>query len=502
MKATPVQTKRRKGESEKGRRTNGLSSPLHPFAVSPIRATEELIALDKKYLWHPFTQMADWEREEILVIERAEGVWLVDTEGRRYLDGVSSLWCNVHGHRVREIDKAIRDQLKKVAHSTFLGLSNVPAIELAEKLAALAPPGLQRVFYSDSGSEAVEIALKMAYQYWQQKGEKKKTRFAHLTNAYHGDTLGAVSVGGIPLFHDIYRSLLFKTYPIPAPSVYHWPSSKGRDRKKTEQVRDEALQAMEKVFKKHSDKIAALVMEPLMQGAAGMLDQPRGYISRVRDLTSKYNILLIFDEVATGFGRTGRMFAADHEGVLPDLMAVAKGLSGGYLPLAVTLTTEEIYRGFRGDYAEFKTFFHGHTYTANPLACRAALASLDLFQKKKTLEKLAGKIDFLKGKLEGFWDLPHVGDIRQVGFMVGIELVEDRLTRKPYPLEKKTGIRVIQEARRQGVILRPLGNVIVLMPPLGISRAQLGELVDCTYNSIRRVTGEVTVQIARHCEGA
>ena len=443
--------------------------------------------LDKKYLWHPFTQMADWEKEDILVIEKAEGCYLIDTEGRRYLDGVSSLWCNVHGHRVKEIDDAIRDQLDQVAHSTFLGLSNVPAIELAKALISIAPKGLTRVFYYDSGSEAVEVALKMAYQYWQQKGEKKKTKFARLTNAYHGDTLGAVSVGGIELFHEIYQPLLFETYEIPAPYVYRWASKNGKT-KSREKVLEESLQSMESVFKKYSSEIAALVMEPLMQGAAGMIDQPQGYISRVRELASRHHILLIFDEVATGLGRTGRMFASEHEKMTPDLLTVAKGLTGGYLPLAATLATESIYEEFLGDYSELKTFFHGHTYTANPLACRAALANLELFRKKKTLEKLREKIDLLKDRLKNFWDLPQVGDIRQTGFMVGIELVLDRATKKPYPLEKKMGIRVIQEARKRGVILRPLGNVIVLMPPLGISTGELGELLDQTYHSIQAVT--------------
>ncbi len=439
--------------------------------------------LDKKFVWHPFTQMADWEKEDILVIKRAKGVYLIDTEGKRYLDGVSSLWCNVHGHQVREIDRAIRNQLKEVAHSTFLGLSNIPAIQLAQELISIAPKGLARVFYSDSGSEAVEIALKMAYQYWQQKGKKKKTKFARLTHAYHGDTLGSMSVGGIDLFHELYQPLLFKTYEISAPYVYRWKGSPD-----PQTVREEALRIMEKTFKKHSGEIAALIMEPLMQGAAGMIDQPKGYISSVRRLTHQYNILLIFDEVATGFGRTGQMFAADHEGVTPDLLAAAKGLTGGYLPLAATLATEKIYRGFLGSYSQFKTFFHGHTYTANPLACRAALANLQLFRKKKVLETLQPKIDFLKRKLRAFWDLSHVGDIRQVGFMAGIELVDNRTTRKPYPLEKKMGIRVIQTARKKGVILRPLGNVIVLMPPLGISQGELAELLNCTYESIRDVT--------------
>ena len=448
--------------------------------------TKHLQRLDKKYIWHPFTQMADWQKEDVLIIDRAQGNYLIDTKGKRYLDGVSSLWCNVHGHRVKEIDRAIKKQLGKVAHSTFLGLSNVPAIELAEKLIRVAPQGLTRVFYSDSGSEAMEIALKMAYQYWQQKGKKKKTRFLRLSNAYHGDTLGAVSVGGIELFHQIYHPLLFKTFAAPSPYVYRWPVN-GR-RASREKVLEESLVALEAVLKKHSSEITALVMEPLMQGAAGMIDQPSGYISKARKLTLRYNTLLIFDEVATGFGRTGRMFAADHERVTPDIMAVAKGLTGGYLPLAATLTKENVYKEFLGDYSEFKTFFHGHTYTANPLACRAALANLEIFRKKKTLEKLRNKIDLLRNRLSSFSNLEHVGDIRQTGFMVGIELVEDRATKKAYPLEEKVGMRVIREARRRGVILRPLGNVIVLMPPLSITTKELNQLLDVTYDSIKTVT--------------
>ncbi|HXV28179.1 MAG TPA: adenosylmethionine--8-amino-7-oxononanoate transaminase [bacterium] len=442
--------------------------------------TRRLEAKDKKYLWHPFTQMQDWQREEILIIEKGKGVYLYDTDGRCYLDGVSSLWCNVHGHQVPEIDKALRAQLKKIAHSTFLGLSNVPAIELAEKLIRIAPKGLSRVFYSDSGSEAVEIALKMAFQYWRQTGKPRKKRFVKLTKAYHGDTLGSVSVGGIDLFHEIYHPLLFETFSAPAPYRYRWPT--GSD---PEKVLSESLLEMEKVFAKHHGEIAALVMEPVIQGAAGMIDQPKGYISRARELTRRYNILLIFDEVATGFGRTGRMFASDHEKVTPDLMAVAKGITGGYLPLAATFATEEIYRGFLGDYSEFKTFFHGHTYTANPLACQAALASLALFEKNRVLEKLKSRIRQLEKRLQDFYRLPAVGDIRQAGMMAGIELVKNQKTKEPFPLEQKAGIRVIQQARKKGVLLRPLGNVIVLMPPLAITENELGLLLDVTYESIQ-----------------
>lgn len=445
-----------------------------------MHSYENLQALDKKFLWHPFTQMRDWVSEDILIIEEGDGVFIKDLNGKSYIDGVSSLWCNVHGHRRKEIDAALCDQLTKIAHSTFLGLSNVPAILLAEKLIRIAPEGLARVFYSDSGSEAVEVALKMAFQYWQHRGRPAKRKFARLVNAYHGDTLGAVSVGGIELFQELYKPLLFETFEVPSPYCYRWPG--GED---PSVVKRECLEAMETVLRDHADEIAALVMEPLMQGAAGMIDQPEGFISEARRLTQKYGVLLIFDEVATGFGRTGKMFASDHEGVTPDVMTLAKGLTGGYLPLAATLATEAIYEAFLGDYSEFKTFFHGHTYTANPLACRAALASLGIFDEDRTLDKLQPKIAWLKRRLEDFTDLEHVGDVRQVGFMVGIELVKDKETKEPYPLSEKMGIRVCGRARDRGIWIRPLANVVVLMPPLCIDDSTLAKLLDGVEWSIK-----------------
>ncbi len=449
--------------------------------------TAEWVAKDRKYIWHPFTQMQDWQTEDFPVIEKGEGCTLIDTEGRRYLDGVSSLWCNVHGHRVKEIDRAIEKQLKKISHTTFLGLTHPTAIELAEKLIGIVPKDLSRVFYSDSGSEAVEIALKMAFQYWAQKGQPEKKKFARLVNAYHGDTLGSVSVGGIDLFHQIYKPLLFDTFAIPSPYRYRWGTASD-----PEKVKKEALEAMEKVLAEHQHEIAAFVMEPLMQGAAGMIDQPDGYISRARELTRKYNTLLIFDEVATGFGRTGKMFAAEHENVTPDIMAVAKGLTGGYLPLAATLTTEEIYEAFLGRYEEFKTFFHGHTYTANPLACAAAIANLELFEKQKTLEKLQPKLLFIKKRMEAFYGLEFVGDIRQCGVMVGIELVRDKTTKKPFEAKEKIGARVIERARGKGAILRSLGPVIVLMPPLAMTESELDKLLNITYESIKEATNDIS----------
>jgi adenosylmethionine-8-amino-7-oxononanoate aminotransferase len=385
---------------------------------------------------------------------RAEGTDLIDVEGRRYIDGVSSLWCNVHGHRHPRIDAAVRAQLERVAHSTMLGLTHRPAIELAARLVELAPRGLSRVFYSDSGSTAAEIALKMAFQFWKQRGERRP-RFVALHMAYHGDTIGSVSVGGIDLFHSLYRPLLFDTLKAQPGDVPQ----------------------MERLLRDHEGEVAAVIMEPLVQGAAGMLVHPEGYLRAVRELCDRHDVLLILDEVATGFGRTGRMFACQHEDVSPDLLCLAKGISGGYLPLGATLTSERIYEGFLGEFEDFRTFFHGHTYTGNPLACAAALATLDVFREERTLERLRPKIELLEGLLRPLARHPAVREVRQRGFMVGIELEE-------FPLGLRMGHRVALEARRRGAIIRPLGDVVVLMPPLAISGPDLRRLVAITAEAI------------------
>lgn len=447
------------------------------------RRSNDWARRDRQALWHPFTQMRDWQTDPVTVIERASGNYLIDTEGKKYLDGVSSLWANVHGHRVPLLDRAVKKQLGRVAHSTFLGLSHVPAIELSERLLRLAPAGLSRVFFSDSGAASVEVALKMAYQYWQNTGHKEKKTFLRLKNAYHGDTLGAVSVGGIGLFHQLFGALTFKTFEAPSPYLY-------RDKFAGDEhayARHMAAK-VEQVLKRHHRSICALVWEPLMQGAAGMLKQPAGYGALLRKLTKKYGVLLIADEVATGFGRTGRLFACEHENVSPDLLCLAKGLTGGYLPLSATLATEAVYEAFLGDYSEFKAFFHGHTYSANPLACAAALANLKLFKKGRVLEKLQPKIRLFSEELWKMKRLEHVGEIRQAGFMVGIELVKDAATRQPYPLSEKRGIRVGLLARQKGVFIRPLGNVVVLMPPLSITTAELRHLCRVTDACIREAT--------------
>jgi adenosylmethionine---8-amino-7-oxononanoate aminotransferase len=420
----------------------------------------DLASADRAFLWHPFTQQRGWEAEEPVIVERAEGVQLIDAEGRRYLDGVSSLWCNVHGHGHPRIDAAVREQLERVAHSTMLGLTHPPAIELARRLVEIAPSGLGRVFYSDSGSTAAEIALKVAFQYWHQRGERR-TRFVCLREAYHGDTIGSVSVGGIDLFHSLYRPLLFDTLK----------AEPGDARQ------------IERLLEEHPGEVAAVVMEPLVQGAAGMLVHPDGYLRAVRELCDRHHVLLIVDEVATGFGRTGRMFACEHEQVAPDLMCLAKGITGGYLPLAATLATEEVYRGFLGEFEEFRTLFHGHTYTGNPLACAAALASLDVFEEERTLELLQPKIDLLGRLLEPVAAHPAVAEVRHRGFMVGIELAE-------HPPQLRLGHRVTLEARRRGAIIRPLGDVVVLMPPLAIGERDLERLVAIALDAIDAATAD------------
>jgi adenosylmethionine---8-amino-7-oxononanoate aminotransferase len=408
------------------------------------------------HVWHPFTQMRGWAAESAPVIASGEGEFLFDTAGRRYIDGISSLWCNVHGHRHPRIDAAVRAQLDRVAHTTMLGLSHPGAEALARRLVEVAPgagdgPGpLSRVFYSDSGSTAVEVALKMAFQYWQQApgGHRERTTFVRLENAYHGDTVGAVSVGGIDLFHSLYRPLLFDAVQVPAGDAG----------------------ALDRVLAERAGEIAAVVVEPLVQGAAGMLVQPPGYLRAVKELCDAHDVFLVCDEVATGFGRTGTMFACEQEDVVPDFLCLAKGLSGGYLPLAATLTTDRVHDGFLGAHEEFRTFFHGHTYTGNPLACAAALATLDVFAEERTLERLQPKIALLAQLLEALIaPLGHVAEIRRCGFMCGIELARDPRRGAAYDPSLRVGHEVALEARSRGAIVRPLGDVVVLMPPLSIA---------------------------------
>ena len=447
---------------------------------------EKLRQLDHSYLWHPFTQMQEWMGEDPVIISRGEGHFLIDVQGRKYLDGVSSLWCNVHGHRKSEIEEAIRAQLERISHSTFLGLSHVPGILLAEKLIGIAPRGLRRVFYSDSGATAVEIALKMAVQYWQLRGEEKRTLVASLAESYHGDTVGSMSMGYSETFHRFHKSLLFPVLRVTPPHVFRYYQHMS-----DEAALDAAIRDAQEKLSENKNTLAALVMEPLMQGAAGMWPQPVKYLQALSDICRRNNILLICDEVATGFGRTGKMFACEHAGVTPDILSLAKGITGGYLPLAATLATEEIFAAFLGEYKEYKTFFHGHTYTGNPLGCAAAIANLELFEREDVIGKMQAGISYVQDRLrQDFLPLPHVSDVRQWGYMAGIELVEDKTSRKNYSAEMRIGHKVILEARKRSVLIRPLGDVIILMPPLTITSEELAALLDVVYESIQTVTGK------------
>jgi lysine---8-amino-7-oxononanoate aminotransferase len=444
----------------------------------------ELIEKSKKYLWLPFTQMKEYD-ENPFIIESGNGIKVKDIEGKEYYDGFSALWLNVHGHRKKELDEAIKKQLDKIAHSTLLGMSNVPATELAEKLIEISPEKLTRVFYSDSGAEAMEIALKMAFQYWMNIGRPEKQKFIAMQNGYHGDTIGAVSIGSIDLYHQVYGPLMFESYKAPIPYVYH---SKSGD---PVQCRDECLGILEELLIDHHHEIAALTIESMIQGAGGMIVMPEGFLSGVRELCTKYDVLMIVDEVAAGFGRTGKMFACEHEGVQPDIMAVGKGITGGYLPIAATLTTEEIYNAFYDDYDKLKTLFHGHSYTGNQLGCAVALENLRLFESENIVEEVATKAEYLHDLFEELRSLPHVGEIRQLGFMCGIELAYSKETKAPFPAEKRVGYQVTLKMRELGMLTRPLGDVIVFMPPHVSTREELKEMVMIMKKAIIEVTNGV-----------
>lgn len=446
-----------------------------------LHGYKELAEKNKAYLWHPFTQMKDYHAADPLIIARGEGIKLIDVNGKAYYDAFSSVWLNVHGHNVPELNRAIEEQLKQVAHSTLLGMANVPSILLAEKLVELTPKGLNKVFYSDSGAEAVEIAIKMAYQYWHNLGYTRKKSFITMNQAYHGDTIGAVSVGAIPMYHHTFKPLLFQSYTVPYPYAYRHPGG-------AEAAVEECLQKLEAILEEKADEIVAMIVEPIVQGASGMIVMPPGTLKRIAELLKRYGVLLIADEVATGFGRTGKMFACEHEGVTPDLMAVAKGITGGYLPLAATLTTDEIFNAFWADYEEQKTFFHGHSYTGNQLGCAVALANLDLFEKRNLVSEVAKKSEAIARFAEPMWEYPHVGDIRQKGFMMGIELVRDKASKEEYHWNERVGVRVTMRAREKGLLTRPLGNVIVFMPPLASSEEELREMLSIIGESIREIT--------------
>jgi adenosylmethionine-8-amino-7-oxononanoate aminotransferase len=428
-------------------------------------STADLIAWDRQYVWHPFTPMKAWmEKNDPVVIERGEGDFLIDTEGRRYIDGVASMWCNVHGHCVPELDAALHAQASKIAHTTLLGLINVPSVQLAKRLIELAPKGLTKVFYSDNGSTAVEIACKMAYQYWANRGMPGKSRFIAFANSYHGDTLGAVSIGGIPTFHEAYRPLCFPVDFVPSITNDQSPITN--------------------LLAARPNQHAAIVVEPMVQGAGGIIMHPPGLLRELRRLADKHNVLLIADEVLTGFGRTGKMFACEHEGVTPDLMCLSKGLTAGYMPLGATLTTQDVFAAFYADPREGKTFFHGHTFTGHPLACAVALASLELFEKNRLLQHVHQMSQLMQEALAPAKEMPFVGDVRSLGLLAAVEIVRDKATGKSFPYHWRLGGALCTAMRSHGVMLRPLADHIVLCPPLAIKEENLRRLCKVVLESL------------------
>lgn len=480
----------------------------------------DFAALDKRYVWHPFTQMRDWLKRDPIVIASGNGAILRDTRGREYLDANSSIWTNLHGHNHPKLNSAIQKQLRKVAHTSALGFANEPASLLAKRLVNLAAlkskpnpkppirnPQLSKVFFSDDGSTAMEVALKLAYTYAQRTGRSKKPKFLSLQGAYHGDTVGAVSVGHIDLFHKTYGGLLFKSDQMMAPYCYRCPFNRAKPERAD--ARDyckcnfECAGLVEKKFasqKKRGNPYSAFIFEPLMQGAAGMIPQPRGWLRQTAEIARAHGAQLIADEVMTGFGRTGfpqhatrdtqhaPLFASHHEGVQPDFLAVAKGMTGGYLPMAATLTTQSVFEAFLGDYSEFKTFFHGHSFTGNQLGSTAGLASLDLLESKVSIQARQRIQATLAEELKSLWSLPQVGDIRQVGLVVGIELVKNWRTRKPFDLREQAGIRVCEAMAKRGVLTRPIGNVIVIMPPYCSTNAQVKQMVGALGEGIKTLS--------------
>lgn len=437
---------------------------------------------DLKFVWHPFTQAKEWEEGEILFIDRGKGIYLYDRKGRRYIDGVSSLWVVLHGHRVKALDDVLIRQTKRIAHSTFLGLTHEEGVGLAEELIGITPSGLKRVFYSDNGSTAVEVALKVAYQFFRNSGFKKKKRFLSLRNGYHGDTLGAVGVGGISLFHRVYRSIIRASIKAPSPFCYRcelklsFPSCSLA-----------CAEELRRLIKRYRDELCGVIVEPKVQAAGGIIVSPPGYLRAVEDACKESEVLLIADEVATGFGRTGKMFACEHEEVKPDIMALGKGLTGGYLPLAVTLFKEEIYDAFRGKHSERKTFYHGHTYTANPIACAVARINIKLL--KERFDVYIKKLKDINKAISELRDEKWVGEVRGIGFMWGIELVRDKQKKTQFHIDERIGHRVCMKVRERGVILRPLGDVVVIMPPLSIPLKEFRKIIEAVRWAIENVLG-------------
>lgn len=450
-----------------------------------MKSKDEWIEKDLKYVWHPDTQMKQYEGADFkpVLIERGKGIYLYDSDGNRYIDGVSSWWVNTLGHSNPRLNKVLTQQAEKIEHVLLADFTHKPAVELAQRLIELAGEPFSKVFYSDDGSTAVEVAIKMAYQYWYQKGKPEKKHFVSMTESYHGDTLGSVSVGGIDIYKKIFSPLVFETLKVSAPYCYRCPKCCTQG-----DCALECFSEVEELFEKRHNEIAAMIVEPLVQGAAGMRVYPCEYLTRLRKLCDKYDILLIDDEVAMAFGRTGKYFAFEHAGIKPDIFCVAKGITAGYIPLAATITTDKIYNAFYDDFSSLKTFYHGHSFTGNPVACAIAVENLKIMQEERIVENLTPKINKLKSCLEKFKALEHAGDIRHIGMIGAIELVKNKKTREPYPFTDRTGHRVFKSALKKGAVLRPIGNVIYFMPPLIITEEEIEELTDIAFSAIKEVT--------------
>jgi adenosylmethionine-8-amino-7-oxononanoate aminotransferase len=438
---------------------------------------------DLAAVWHPCTQMKDHETLPLIPIRRGQGVWLEDFDGKRYLDAVSSWWVNVFGHANPRINQRIKDQVDQLEHVILAGFSHQPVIELSERLVAMTPAGLERVFYADNGSSCIEVALKMSYHYWLNVGQPQKQRFVTLTNSYHGETVAAMSVGDVALFTETYKGLLLDTIKVPSPDCWFRPEGMG-----WEEHSRNMFAVMEQTLAEHHQSIAAVIVEPLIQGAGGMRMYHPVYLKLLREACDRYGVHLIHDEIAVGFGRTGTMFACEQAGITPDFLCLSKALTGGYLPLAACLTTNTVYQAFYAEYDSLRAFLHSHSYTGNPLACAAALATLDIFQQDKVIEANHALSARMASATAHLAEHPQVGEVRQTGMALAIEMVADKAGKTPYPWQERRGLAVYQHALSRGALLRPLGNVVYLLPPYVITPDEIDFLAEVASEGIDLAT--------------